>query len=276
MAYGAVNQRMQSMYKIAISNQKGGCGKTTSSINLAAGLAYEGRKVLLIDLDPQGNSTIGLGIKTENRQTIAELLCQEECTVKDVIQDTYIEGLHIIPSDVSLAVADVKLAQVQAKEFSLRSKLVDLHYDYIIIDTSPTFGTLLTNAVLAADFIILPVALDYFNLAGMQTFMDTINRTNKKVGQLINHRAEILGVLLSFFKMSTNHSKRIFDAINELFGDKVFNTRIPENVKLKESQEAAKSIFDFAPDSTGAIAYREFTKELEKRLEERFSYVRNK
>jgi len=259
------------MYKIAISNQKGGCGKTTSSINLAAGLAYEGRKVLLIDLDPQGNSTIGLGIKTENRQTIAELLCQEDCTVHDVVQDTYIEGLHIIPSDVSLAVADVKLAQIQAKEFALRSKVVNVNYDYIIIDTSPTFGTLLTNAVLLADFIILPVALDYFNLAGMQNFMDTINRTNKKVGQLINHKAEILGVLFTFFKMSTNHSKRIFEAITELFGDKIFNTRIPENVRLKESQEAAKSIFDFAPSSASAVAYRDFTKELEERL----CYVRN-
>lgn len=259
------------MIKIAISNQKGGCGKTTSSINLAAGLAYEGKKVLLVDLDPQGNSTIGLGIKTENRQTIAELLCQEDCTVQDIVQDTYIEGLHILPSDVSLAVADVKLAQIQAKEFALRSKLTDVQYDYIIIDTSPTFGTLLTNAVLVADHIILPVALDYFNLAGMQNFMDTINRTNKKVGHLVNHRAEILGVLFTFFKMSTNHSKRIFDAITELFGEKIFNTRIPENVKLKESQEASQSIFDFAPSCASAIAYRAFTKELEERL----SYVRN-
>ena len=259
------------MFKIAIANQKGGCGKTTSSINLAAGLAYEGRTVLLIDLDPQGNSTIGLGIETENRQTIAELLCQEECTVKDVVQDTYIEGLHIIPSDVSLAVADVKMAQMQAKEFSLRSKLTDLQYDYIIVDTSPTFGTLLTNAILAVDYIILPVGLDYFNLAGMQNFIDTINRTNKKVGQLVNHRAEILGILFTFFKMNTKHSKRIFSAITDLFGDKIFKTRIPENVKLKESQEVAKSIFDLAPESTSAVAYREFTKEIEERL----NYVRN-
>jgi len=259
------------MFKIAISNQKGGCGKTTSAINLAAGLAYEGRKVLLVDLDPQGNSTIGLGISTENRQTIAELLCQEDCSVTDVVQDTYIEGLHILPSDISLAVADVKLAQIQAKEFALRSKLVDINYDYIIIDTSPTFGTLLTNAVLTAEHIVIPVGLDYFNLAGMQNFMDTIARTNKKVGQLVNHRAEILGVLFTFFKMTTNHSRRIYDAIIELFGEKVFKTRIPENVRIKESQEAAKSIFDFDPKSTSAHAYREFTKELEGRL----SYVRN-
>lgn len=259
------------MFKIAICNQKGGCGKTTSSINLAAGLAYAGKKVLLIDLDPQGNSTIGLGIKTEHRQTIAELLCQEECVVKDVVQDTYIEGLHILPSDSSLAVADIKLAQIQAKEFALRTKLVEINYDYIIIDTSPTFGTLLTNAILAADHIVLPVGLDFFNLAGMQSFVDTINRTNKKVGQLVNHRAEILGVLFTFFKMSTNHSKKIFDAINELFGEKVFKTKIPENVRLKESQEAAKAIFDFAPNCSSAIAYRDLTKELEERL----SYVRH-
>ena len=259
------------MFKIAICNQKGGCGKTTSSINLAAGLAHAGKKVLLVDLDPQGNSTIGLGIKTDNQQTIAELLCQEECVIKDIVQDTYIEGLHILPADASLAVADIKLAQIQAKEFALRSKLVDIKYDYVIIDTSPTFGTLLTNAILTVDHIILPVGLDFFNLAGMQSFVDTINRTNKKVGQLVNHRAEILGVLFTFFKMSTKHSKKIFDAINELFGDKVFRTKIPENVRLKESQEAAKAIFDFAPNSSSAIAYRDLTKELEERL----SYVRH-
>lgn len=259
------------MPRITIANQKGGCGKTTASINLAAGLAYAGKRVLLIDLDPQGNSTIGLGIKTENRQTVAELLCHEECEYKDVIQDTYIEGLHIIPSDVSLAIADVKLAQIQAKEFALRSKIANVNYDYVIIDTSPTFGTLLTNAIIAAEYVILPFGLDYFNLAGMQNFMDTINRTNKKVGSLIGHKAEILGVLFTFFKMSTNHSKRIYDSIKDLFGDKVFEAKIPENVKLKESQEAAKSIYDFAPDSPAAKAYLAFTNELMEKL----SYVRN-
>jgi chromosome partitioning protein len=259
------------MHRIAICNQKGGCGKTTSSINLAAGLAYAGNKVLLVDLDPQGNSTIGLGIKTDQRQTVAELLCQEECEVQDIVQDTYIEGLHILPADISLAVADIKLAQIQAKEFALRTKLIHTNYDYLIIDTSPTFGTLLTNAVLSAHHIILPVGLDYFNLAGLQSFVDTINRTNKKVGQLVNHRAEILGVLFTFFKMNTKHSKKIYDAITDLFGEKVFNTKIPENVRLKESQEAAKAIFDFAPDSSSAAAYQELTKEVEERL----SYVRN-
>lgn len=257
------------MIKIAIANQKGGCGKTTTAINLAAGLTYAGNKVLLIDMDPQGNSTIGLGVKTEDRLTIAELLCQEDCEFKEVVQNTYIEGLSILPADVSLAVADLKLAQIQAKEFCLRSKLTNISYDYVIIDTSPTFGTLLTNAVLFAKYVVLPLALDYFNLAGMQNFLDTINRTNSKVGHLINHKAEILGVLFTFFKMNTNHSKRIFDAVNEIFGDKVFNTRIPENVRLKESQEKGICVYDFDANCTSALAYDQFTKELIERL----SYV---
>lgn len=254
------------MYKLAISNQKGGVGKSTTAINLSAGLAYAGKKVLLVDLDPQGHSSLGLGIKTENQQTIAELLCQDDCELQDVIQKSYIPSLDVIPSDNSLSVAEYKLAQTQAKEFVLRTKLKKAEYDFIIIDTSPTFNTLLANAFLTAEHIILPVQLDYFSLAGIQSFLESINRTNVKAGSLVDHRAEIIGVLFTFFKTRSNLSKRVLETINELFGPKVFETRIPENVKLSEAQESSKAVFDHDPKCSGADAYRNLVNEVMERL----------
>jgi len=254
------------MYKIAISNQKGGVGKSTTAINLSAGLAYAGKKVLLVDLDPQGHSSLGLGIKTENQQTIAELLCQDDCDLQDVVQKSYIPLLDVIPSDNSLSVAEYKLAQTQAKEFVLRTKLKKAEYDFIVIDTSPTFNTLLANAFLTAEHIILPVQLDYFSLAGIQSFLESINRTNIKAGSLIDHRAEILGVLFTFYKTRSNLSKRVLETINELFGPKVFETKIPENVKLSEAQESSKAVFDHDPKCSGAEAYGNLVNEVMGRL----------
>jgi chromosome partitioning protein len=254
------------MYKIAISNQKGGVGKSTTAINLSAGLAYAGKKVLLVDLDPQGHSSLGLGIKTENQQTIAELLCQDDCDLQDVVQKSYIPLLDVIPSDNSLSVAEYKLAQTQAKEFVLRTKLKKAEYDFIVIDTSPTFNTLLANAFLTAEHIILPVQLDYFSLAGIQSFLESINRTNIKAGSLIDHRAEILGVLFTFYKTRSNLSKRVLETINDLFGPKVFETKIPENVKLSEAQESSKAVFDHDPKCSGAEAYGNLVNEVMGRL----------
>ncbi len=259
------------MHRIAISNQKGGVGKSTTAINLSAGLAHMGKKVLLVDLDPQGHSSLGLGIETEGRQTVAELLCQDDCELKDVVQNTYIKGLSIVPADVSLAVAEVKLAQIQAKEFVLRTKIGKAKYDYLIIDTSPTFNTLLTNAFLTAEHILLPVQLDYFSLAGIDSFLNALNRTNAKAGSLVGHRAEVMGVLLTFFKTRSRLSRRVLDAINENFGDKVFHTKIPENVKLSEAQESAKAVFDHDPHCSGSEAYKKLVNE----VIERMDYVKN-
>lgn len=254
------------MHKIAISNQKGGVGKSTTSINVSAGLAHSGKKVLLVDLDPQGHSSLGLGVKTENRQTSAELLSLDNCYINDVVQESYIENLYVIPSDSSLSVAEFKLAQTTAKEFVLRKKLKNAEYDFIIIDTSPTFNTLLANAFLTAEHIILPVQLDYFSLAGIQSFLESINCTNERAGSLVNHHAQIMGVLFTFFKTRSNLSKRVLGAINELFGDKVFETKIPENVKLSEAQESSKSVFDYDPKCSGAEAYGNLVKEIMRRL----------
>lgn len=259
------------MHKIAISNQKGGVGKSTTAINLSAGLARAGKRVLLVDLDPQGHSSLGLGIKTENRQTIAELLCQDNCHIKDVVQESYIENLHVIPSDNSLSAAEFKLAQTTAKEFVLRKKLQHADYDFIIIDTSPTFNTLLANAFLTAEHIILPVQLDYFSLAGIQSFLESVNCTNERAGSIINHHAQIMGVLFTFFKTRSKLSKRVLDAVNELFGDKVFETRIPENIKLSEAQESSKAVFDHDPKCSGAEAYENLVNEVMGRL----THVRN-
>jgi len=254
------------MQKIVIANQKGGVGKSTTAINLSAGLAGRKKKVLLIDMDPQGHSTLGLGIQTEHKQTIADLLCQDDCHIDDVIQETAINGLQILPADVSLAVAEYKLSQISAKEFTLRRKLETIRYDYVVIDTSPTFGTLLTNSFLFAEHIILPVQLGYFSLAGIHSFLETINHTNKRVGALVGHNTDILGVLFTFFKPKTKLSKRVLESIYELFGDKVLETKIPENVKLNEAQELGKSVFEHDASCSGAVAYHQLTLETMKRL----------
>lgn len=250
------------MHKIVIANQKGGVGKSTTAVNLSAGLAYAKNRVLLVDLDPQGHSTIGLGISTEETPTISEFLCDESFKLKDIVQPTYIKGLDILPSDVSLAVAEHKLSQTPAKEFILRKKLSAINYDYVIIDSPPTFGTLVSNAFLFADHIIMPVQLSFLSLASVYNFLETVQEINSHVGSLVGHKANILGVLLTFFKTRTKMSQKILGNLSEIFQDKIFETKIPENVKLNEAQELGKCVFDHDPECPGAISYNSLVKEV--------------
>lgn len=256
----------EKMKKIVIANQKGGVGKSTTAINLAAGLANDGHRVLLIDMDPQGHSTLGLGINTDETLTISELLCDDTCEFENVVQDTAIEGLDILPADISLANVESKLAEIAAKEFRLRTKLSKIKYDYVIIDTSPTFGTLMTNAFLVADHVIVPVQLGFFSMAGLHNFLDIVQITNSRVGSIVGHKLEILGILFTFYKPRTKLSKRVQDSILELFEDRIFQAKIPENIKLNEAQEKGLSIFEHDPQSSGAKAYKELTKEVKERL----------
>ncbi len=254
------------MKTIAIANHKGGVGKSTTVINLGAELARLGQRVLLVDTDPQGHTTIGLGISTENKQTLAELLCDETVTVNDVIQNTYIKNLDIIPSDLSLSMAEMKLVNMPAKEFRLRNKLQKLsNYDIVIFDCPPTFGTLPMNVFCVAEEIIMPVQLGYFSLEGVSSFIDSIQFINQGIGPVINHKIDLSGVLITFYGQRTKISQEVFKRLKEVFGEKIFHATIPQNIKLNEAQSHGKAISDYDPASKGSKAYKALAKELIKR-----------
>ncbi len=199
---------------ICIANQKGGVGKTTTSVNLSSALANIGKKVLLVDMDPQGHTTLGLGIDTKNILTVADLISDADCQIDHVIQNTYIDRLCIIPSDLTLAAAEMKLSMMGAKEYQLNFKLEEVkNYDYIIIDCPPTFGTLAINAFMCASEIIMPVQLGYFSLEGVNNFVETLQIINSGIGRAIKHRIEITGVLVTFFEQQTRLARGVYESI---------------------------------------------------------------
>lgn len=251
---------------LCVANHKGGVGKTTTAINVAAGLAKKGKKTLLIDLDAQGNSSVGLGIDTDDSLTLADLLLQDNVEIRDVIQHTEVKNLDIIPSDLSLSTAEVRMSADGGKDYQLRRHIESLTgYDYVVLDCPPNFGTMTINAFTTASDVLMPLELDYFNLKSMNSFLDLLNHVRKKITPVVKHDVDVFGVLITSFDPRTNISKEVLKALEGIFPKKILKTRIPVNVKLKEAQAARKCIFDYDNKSKGAEAYQNAVSELMER-----------
>lgn len=250
---------------IAFSNQKGGVGKTTTAINMAAYLAHSGKKVLLADMDPQGNSSTGNGIeKGELEKTIYDLLLGR-ATANDVIFGTAVENLHILPCNMDLAAAEVELVNMEDREHVLKRALTPIRnfYDYILIDCPPSLGLLTINALTACDEVIIPIQCEFFALEGLSQLIYTI----KLVRQRLNPQITVSGVVITMYDGRSLMSRQVAGEINRYFANKVFSTVVPRNVKLCEAPSYGVPIVLHAPRSNGAIAYEKITKEYLRREE---------
>lgn len=239
---------------IAFSNQKGGVGKTTTAINLAAYIADEGKKVLLIDFDPQANATSGYGIEKNQLKLTCYDMLMGDCTAKEVIIPTVIKNLWILPSNIDLAAAEVDLVPVPSRESVLKRQIAAIKddYDFIFIDCPPSLGLLTLNALVASDSVVIPIQSEFFALEGLSQLMNTI----KLVKQRLNSQLVINGVVLTMYDTRTTISKQVTQEIYKYFGDKIYSVPVPRNVKLVESPSFGVPIMIHAPRSNGAVAYR--------------------
>ncbi|MBK7598889.1 MAG: ParA family protein [Acidobacteria bacterium] len=249
---------------IAIANQKGGVGKTTTAINLSAALAQKGKKVLLVDLDPQANSTISFVDLQEVELTIYDLLTDPLIKFDDVIRPSKIENLDILPSRINLAKLERQLIGELDAHFKLRDRLesINSRYDIVVIDTPPTLGLITVNALVAATHLMIPIQSSYFALEGTDDLLETIERIKARP----NPELEVLGVVVTLHDRRTTLSKDIYEQICQVFGDKVFETTISKSVRLEESPAYRESIFTFAPASSGAIEYANLCDEVIRRV----------
>ncbi len=244
---------------ISVANQKGGVGKTTTTVNLSTLLAKKGKKVLLIDTDPQGNATSGLGITKELELSVYDILVGDTA-FDETIQETTIKNLSVCPSNISLAGAEVELVSMMSREQRLKTKLdvIKDRYDYILIDCPPSLGLITLNAFTASDSVLIPVQCEYFALEGLGQLLNTVNLVKKH----LNKNLEIEGALLTMYDARTNLSNQVVKEVKKYFEDKVYKTVIPRNVRLSEAPSYGMPISLYDPRSKGAKAYEKFTKEL--------------
>lgn len=253
--------------KLAIVNQKGGVGKSTTAVNLGACLAEQGKKVILIDVDPQGNATSGLGIEKSNLQySIYDILidfdddAEENIPVNEVILATDIENFFLLPANIDLAGAEIELVSMISRESRLKKIVdhIDQDYEFILFDCPPSLGLLTLNALTAADGILVPIQCEYYALEGLGQLMKTINLVQRN----LNPELEITGVLLTMYDARTNLSQQVIEEVKRYFEKKVFETIIPRNVRLSEAPSFGKPITTYDSSSKGAEAYRALSQEV--------------
>jgi len=246
---------------LAMCNQKGGVGKTTSTINLGAALAECGRRVLLVDLDPQGALSAGLGIAHHELDlTVHNLLVEPRASVDEVLLHTGIDGVDLLPSNIDLSAAEIQLVNEVGREQTLGRVLHSVldRYDYILIDCQPSLGLLTVNALACADGVVIPMECEYFSLRGLALLNDTMD----KVRDRLNPRLTLSGILVTMFDARTLHAREIMSRVVEVFGDAVYDTVINRTVKFPETSVAGQSIITWAPSSAGAAAYRALAREV--------------
>ncbi len=263
---------------IAIANQKGGCGKTTTCINLSAALANMGLKVLIIDLDAQSQASLGIGINTDDlKYSIYDVLVKN-LELESAVVPTDIQNLDIAPASAMLTGAQLEIANLLGREWILRTSIYKMintqtrNYDYIIMDCSPSLNLTTINGLASAQFILIPAQTHYFSLEGMKELFSTIEIVKER----LNPKLQILGILPTLYDMRTRISRQILGQMRKYFGDKVFKTAIHTNIKLVEAQVHKKSIFEFAPNSNGARDYLALSEEVISRICPEFTLVNEK